>query len=592
MSRCPGLGRRGCPRKDDTQRATRRGRGTRADSGVAFITVLLAVSFISIITIACITLVTLAARTTSWSAQRTKALYAAEAGINHWLFEATIEESGKAHPDRHSYDKKGRGHGHAYGRKKGNGPWDGGSVELSTLEVAGEINGVAYTTYVDSYSSEDNTYRLVSVADSFPRDIVVSVSVGEGTEVWRHVLYARQVGSDLAGAIWDTVHVPACDLSRVNPSAGVSRPILWDGTGSSPFPVPDWELYRSAVAPQLDGWDWPEDLDAKNKNLGSVFTPTGSPPFYYRNVTVGTILGPVDGDLYLYDCKVDRIEGPVNGDIYIESCSIEEIAGPVHGSIFVRNLKKDTGVGRIVGTIDGSVCVQCREVSKGGGKPGSYELTLLGSRDAPVAIGGSLYVAGRVTYKGGDDWLPVVLCLAGPEDSSSVVSGGVFAEDASVYILGSVSISRVTALAWPAMLSRGAIILNGAGQSILINGPVYSQAGNVHSLGDLLEAVLIDAGWSKASAEQFANVVTWPGLSDSNPGLVVVGSQDEALAGEVVVNGNVVSPGMPLITSTFVADYDERLLDSRNEPPYFIGGKKSIAPIGGTWSMTTGQGTE
>ncbi|MEW6229457.1 MAG: hypothetical protein AB1700_15430, partial [Bacillota bacterium] len=89
-----------------------------------------------------------------------------------------------------------------------------------------------------------------------------------------------------------------------------------------------------------------------------------------------------------------------------------------------------------------------------------------------------------------------------------------------------------------------------------------------------------------------ANVITWPGLSDTGPGLVVVGSRDEALPGGVVVNGNVVSPGMPLITSTFVADYDEALLDSRNQPPYFIGGKKSIAFMGGTWSMATGQGTE
>ncbi|MEW6230531.1 MAG: hypothetical protein AB1700_21010, partial [Bacillota bacterium] len=369
--------------------------------------------------------VVLAARTTSWSAQRAKALYAAEAGINHWLFEATIEQSEAEHGGRHSYDKKGRGHGHAYGHKKGKGPWDGGSADLSALEVAGEVNGVAYATYVDSYSSEDNTYRLVSVADSFPRDIVVSVSVGEATDVWRHVLYARQVRSELANAIWAIARVPACDLSRVSPSAGANRPVLWDGAGPSPFPVPDWERYRSAVAPQLDGWDWPRDYDAKNKDLGSVFTPTGSPPFYYRKVTARTIRGPVNGDLYLYECTVDRIEGPVNGNIYIESCSIERIIGPVHGSVFVRNLNKDkdTGVERIVGTIDGSVCIQCREVSKGGGIPGLCELIQLGSRDTPVAIGGSLYVRGRVVHKMGLDWLPVVLHLAGPEDSPSAVSG-------------------------------------------------------------------------------------------------------------------------------------------------------------------------
>lgn len=592
MSGCPRLGRCGCSTKDDAQRATRHDRGARADNGVAFITVLLAVSFISTITIACITLVALAARTTSWSTQRTKALYAAEAGINHWLFEAVLEQSRAEHEDRHSHGKKGRGHGHAYGHKKGKGPWDGGSIDLTTLEVAGEVNGVPYTTYVDSYSSVDNTYRLVSIAHSSPKDMVVSVSAAEGIDVWRHVLYARQVENYLASKIWDTVRVPACDLSRVSPSVGPNCPVLWDGTGPSPFPVPDWDRYRSAVAPQLDGWGWPKDPDAKNDDLGAVFTPTGSPPFYYRKVTAGTIRGPVNGDLYLEDCEVNRIEGPVNGDIYIESCRIGEIAGPVRGSIFVRHLKKKAGVERIVGVIDGSVCIKCYDKPKGGGALDSYEPVELGSRTAPVVIGGSLYVRGRLAHEAGDDWLPTVLSLIGAQSAPSVVAGGVFAEDASVYVLGSVEISRVTALAWPAMLSCGAIILNGAGQSMLIDGPVYSQARNVHSLRELLKAVLIDAGWSKSPAEQFASVVTWPGLSDSNPGLVVVGPQDGSLSGEVIVHGNVVSPGMPLITSTFVADYDEVLLDSRNQPPYFIGGKKSIAIAGGTWSMTTGQGTE
>ncbi|MEW6228600.1 MAG: pilus assembly PilX N-terminal domain-containing protein, partial [Bacillota bacterium] len=117
MNECPGFWRHRHLRRDDARCATRCDHAARADSGVAFITVLVAISFISIITIACTTLVILAARTTSWSAQRARALYAAEAGINHWLFEATIEQSEAEHGGRHSYDKKGRGHGHAYGHK-------------------------------------------------------------------------------------------------------------------------------------------------------------------------------------------------------------------------------------------------------------------------------------------------------------------------------------------------------------------------------------------------------------------------------------------------------------------------------------------
>jgi len=71
----------------------------------------------------------------------------------------------------------------------------------------------------------------------------------------------------------------------------------------------------------------------------------------------------------------------------------------------------------------------------------------------------------------------------------------------------------------------------------------------------------------------------------------VGGPDEEPPDAGVVVNGNVVSPGMPLVTSAFVADYDEALLDSGNHPPHFVGGKRVLTIAGGTWSMELGQGT-
>ncbi len=530
---------------------------------MVFIAVLVAVSFVSIMVTACLTLITLASRTASWSASRTAALYSAEAGVSRWLFEASAGLPDADDDTRHDY--------------------------LMELEVAGELNSVPYETRVEEYSDEDYTYRLVSVADSSPRDVAVRVGARLVTVVWHHVLYCREV-DELLGFALRLLGLSPCDLSGMDPPSGENGPVLLDWHGhyedeEDPFPLPEWERYHAAVAPQLDGWTWPQDRDAKNRDLGRVYTPTGNPPFFYEKVTVGTLRGPVNGDLYLKDCQVDRIEGLVKGSIYVEESSIGEIAAQVQGGIYIRDLKQDYEVGRITGSVGGSVCVLCPETPKGGGTLGSYEPVLLGGREPGQAltVGGSVYVRGKVANKQGHRWLPSVVCIAGPNSSRSVVRGGVFAEDASVYVAGNVDVLRNEDTHWPAILARGVTVLNSAGQSLMVGGPVYSQAGDVWELRELLRDAANDAGWPHLLCELFGAALDWLSIFGPNPGFVAIGSLQGAGPNRINVSGNVVTTGMPIITGSLFVDYDESLLDSRNHPPYFVGGKVTVALAAGTW---------
>ncbi|MGE5571855.1 MAG: hypothetical protein ACM3ZU_02400 [Bacteroidota bacterium] len=559
----------------------------RAERGVAFITVLIAVSFVAIIVIACTTLVTTAARTGSWSLERTKALYAAEAGINHWLFEASIEESGAPHQHGRGHGQgqhnegEGYGHRHRHGQGQGQGQGGGhGTSEIATIEVSGVVNGVAYIAGVTTgEGGSSGTYRIVSTAAAPSRSTVVSLEAGTVPEAWRHVVYASSTPGSLDSLLRGLLNlfgIPVYDLSGTTPTVGqLFGPVLfpWEGRDSYAPSLVDsgWGSYRSTVAPEIAYWNPPcfaQEVTA------DVLNPAGAGPFYYRNSVIGTIEGPVDGDLYLEDCAVGTISGPVNG------------------GIFIRNTRKSAGVGRIAGEVKGSICIDSsqRRFDK---EDMSYRSTQIGASDSRCVVGGSVYLKGRVETRGFLWWTwktkPDVLAVCGPTATAggpTEIAGGVFAEDASIYVGGNAEISRRPGTALPAVLSDGSVVLNGGPGPIHLSGPVYSAATVSGSLSNLVASALVDAGFPTGFAEQIGgitvDVAKWLGFDF---GLIVAGDPDGGNPNRVTISGNLVTPGMPLLLGRLAANYDRSLLDPANQPPHFTGGRQILAPIRGTWAV-------
>lgn len=559
----------------------------RAERGVAFITVLIVVSFVSIIVIACITLVTMAARTTSWSVERTKALYAAEAGINHWLFEASIEESGaphqhgRRHGDGHAdrgcghTHRRGAGHGGAPGRGQGGGQ---GSSEIETIEVSGEVNGIPYVAGVAAPAGAA-AYRIVSTAEGSSLSTVVSVEAGMVAEAWRHVVYASStpgwIDSMLRGFL-RLFGLPVYDMSGVSPAPGqLYGPVLfpWQDRNSYPPNLGDgntgWESYRGVVAPAIAQWNPPRP---PQKVTLDVLKPVGTGPFYYKDSTIGTI------------------EGPVNGDLYLENCVVGTISGPVNGGIFVKT-GRNGGVTRIVGTITGSICIDSsqREFDDEGI---SYRSTSIGDPSARCVVGGSVYLRGRVEKHGFLWWKwdakPDVLAVYGPPTVTSEptqIAGGVFSEDASVYVEGNTHVSRKSGTAWPAVLANGSVVLNGGRGPVRVSGSVYSEAAVSGSLDNLVASALVGTGFPEGFADKIGDLTVlvseWLGLDF---GLIVAGEPRGEDRACVTVSGNLVTPGIPLLLGNLAANYDRSLLQQGNQPPYFEGGRQVLAPIRGTWT--------
>ncbi|HHY33304.1 MAG TPA: hypothetical protein GX515_09910 [Firmicutes bacterium] len=558
-------------------------RSARAERGVALITVLIAVSFVSIIVIACITMVTMAARTTSWSLERTKALYAAEAGINHWLFEASIQESGAPHQHgrRHGDGRADRGYGHTHGAGHGGAPGSGqggaqGPSEIETIEVSGEVNGIPYVASVAAPAGTA-AYRIVSTAEGSSRSTVVSVEAGMVAEAWRHVVYASStpgwIDSKLRGFL-GLFGIPVYDMSGVSPAPGqLYGPVLfpWEDRNSYPPNLGDrnagWESYRSAVAPAIAQWNPPRP---PQKVTLDVLRPVGTGPFYYKDSTIGTI------------------EGPVNGDLYLENCVVETISGPVNGGIFVKT-GRNGSVTRIVGTIAGSICIDSsqRELNKEG-----YRSTAIGDPSARCVVGGSVYLRGRVEkqwfFWRNWDAKPDVLAIYGPSTATSEptqIAGGVFSEDASVYVEGNTYVSRKSGTAWPAVLSNGSVVLNGGRGPVRVSGLVYSEAAVSGSLGNLVVSALVGTGFPEAFAHAIGALTAF--VSDSlglDFGLIVAGEPSGEDRASVTVSGNLVTPGIPLLLGKLVANYDRSLLQQGNQPLYFEGGRQVLAPIRGTWT--------
>lgn len=97
-------------------------RGRNAEKGMALISVLFIVGLITMAVVASAALVTRATQTAAWSVERTRGLYAAEAGLNHWLYQMALASQGGARVP-----------------------------EVLALTVTGEANGIPYLKF-DSVS--------------------------------------------------------------------------------------------------------------------------------------------------------------------------------------------------------------------------------------------------------------------------------------------------------------------------------------------------------------------------------------------------------------------------------------------------------
>ena len=141
-----------------------------SEKGITLISVLFIVCLMAMAVIAAAALVTRATQTTAWSTERTRALYAAEAGLNHWLYQMTIEAGD---------DPGGEGDS---------------SFEdmILALTVNGEANRIPYEAKIDEEDSGSGTYRLVSEANAGGRPVKVSLLLGQVSDAWRHVVYSTE----------------------------------------------------------------------------------------------------------------------------------------------------------------------------------------------------------------------------------------------------------------------------------------------------------------------------------------------------------------------------------------------------------------
>lgn len=527
----------------------------QATRGVAFITVLVSVSFVSVMVLASITLVTMATRATSWSTERTKALYAAEAGINRWLFEASVEQAKPNHVDRHGQGGNGYGHTHRRGAGSGQGSGAGhdygahGTDSVENLEVSGEINGIPYVAKVDGSPSQD-VYRVVSVAQTASRRVTVAVTAELVPEAWKHVVYARDPWYTAALRWFLTVN----ETSQYQPSSGANGAVWLPKDDRDFVPVPEW------------GYEGP---DGYWFQVGLPWTPPLSETEIHATSGVVSLEG--EGPFYIRKCKerIKELRTLVNGDLYIEDCSIDKISGHVTGDIVVRNTGKDKGVSVITGRVDGSICIDSSQASPSDDWPIS---TTIGSRETHTTVGGSVYLRGRTP-----GILRDVLVILGPNEGSggegTSVDAGVFADEACVYVRGNVNIQRARFL--PAVLASGSVILDGTSGGIRVDGPVYSQAKHAFSVLDL-------------PADVAGEIDNW--LDKSGLGILMIGDSLRAEGSpSVSVKGNIVSPGSALLVGDVLVSYDTKLLQS--PPPLFLGGKRVITPIAGTWSMSQQQAT-
>jgi hypothetical protein len=546
-----------------------------SEKGITLISVLFIVCLMAMAVIAAAALVTRATQTTAWSTERTRALYAAEAGLNHWLYQMTIEAGD---------DPGGEGDS---------------SFEdmILALTVNGEANRIPYEAKIDEEDLGSGTYRLVSEANAGGRPVKVSLLLGQVSDAWRHVVYSTEQHHKAMERLAEKGYV-VNDDSQWTIDGDDSSPVWMKNGKLVPLPIweEDGEGYRTSLfSTSLAQWNPPEDNPVELNQAGNTVELPTNGPVYYKNSKIGKLTGNLDGDLYLEDCEIGELDinvsgnvfarsmrgeegsgkgtdiiGDISGDVHIEESQVSKLAskpsGSISGHIIVKNSDSVLGVERILGEILGSVLIE-----SGGITEGFTTMPSIGDSEVSTNIYGSVYLRG--TCQGNES---TILRIAGPPASqlgATTIHSGVFTEDASLLVEGGVDIRRRAP--WPAILSDGWVIFNGVENRVEVTGPVYALANEQLSNrpGWLVDEILSACRPELLVHEQIYHNAGVMAFSDDLYGNGAPGVQ---------IVGSIVSPGRTLLVGNVHVTYDSSI--AWNPPPWFTGAERPVMLLAGTWS--------
>jgi hypothetical protein len=552
--------------------------GKCTEKGMALLSVLFIVVLITMAVVASAALVARATQTAVWSGERTRGLYAAEAGLNHWLYQMTLaSQEGMNTP------------------------------ELLALTVTGEANGMPYVARIAETDSENSTYRLVSEASTRERPVKVSLLLGQASDAWRHVVYSTMHHKNVIKELTKNGYAVNDAGSQWTPETGESSHIWMQDGKFAPLPI--WEEGTEGYRPSLISgapaqWS-PPGLEAVQVNQpGATVELPATGPAYYEGSKIGKLTGSIDGDLYLDDCEIGEIDISVSGhvfagnirgekgsgkgtrivchtlgDVYLENSYVSSLAskpgGLIGGNVISKNSKTFSsalGVERIYGDIRGSVLIETHCVTERLG-----DWFSIGDSEVSTNIYGSVYIKGLIHGN-----RSTILRIAGPETPSpgvTKVHEGVFTQDACLLVDGGVDVCSNEDKQWPAILSDGWIILNGSEKRIDVTGPVYALANKQLSNkpGPLINEILEDRR---------------PELCDNkleqirhNAGVIAFGDDLYGnSAPRVQITGSIVSPARTLLVGNVHVAYDDSI--AQNSPPWFTGAGGELALLAGTWSYS------
>jgi Tfp pilus assembly protein PilV len=545
--------------------------GRYPEKGMALLSVLLIVCLITMAIVASAALVTRATQTAAWSTERTRGLYAAEAGLNHWLYQMTLTSQG-----------------------------DGDVSEVLALTVTGEANGIPYVAKIAETDSENRTYRLVCEASTRERPVKVSLVLGQVSDAWRHVVCSTEQHKNVIEELTKKGYAVNNADSQWTPETGESSP-SWMKDGKL-VPIPIWEDGTEGYRPNLIAggethWDPPESA-AELDLAGMTVELPSTGPVYYRNSRIGKLTGNLDGNLYLENCEIGEIDVSISGDIFaktiqgerdsgtgtrivcdvsgdvcLEESQISSLSskpgGSIGGNVISKNPDPALGVESIYGDIHGSVLIESGHITER-----LDDWLSIGHSDVSTNIYGSVYIKGRIH---GDS--STILRIAGPDASSigtTIIHEGVFTQDANLLVDGGVDIRSKEP--WPAILSDGWIILNGSEKRIDVTGPIYALANKQLSNrpGWFINEVLTDRRPELCVDESHQQII-------HNAGVIAFGDD---LYGNgpprVQIAGSIVSPGKSLLVGNVHVAYDDGI--AQNPPPWFTGADGELALFAGTWS--------
>lgn len=542
------------------------------EKGIALISVLLIVCLVTLAVVASAALVARGTQTALWSVERTKALYSAETGLNHWLYQMCLKS--KDAPE---------------------------GSEILALTVNGEANGVPYEAKIAETDPANRTYRLVSEANAGRRPVKVSLLLGLISDAWRHVVYSTEQHHQVIESLDKKGYVVNDVDVHWTPEEGESSPVWMKNGKYAPLPI--WEEGTEGYRPNLISgtqaqWNPPEDVAVQVNQPGMTVELPDTGPAYFKSSKMGKLTGSIDGDLYLEDCEIGEMDisvsghvfarnirgpkdsgkgiditGNISGDVYLEESHVSALAsksgGLISGNVIIKNTASVLGVENIFGDIIGSVWIEAGGITEGVDKWPS-----IGDSRVSSNIYGSVYIKGQIQGN-----KSTILRIAGPDASSlgaTTIHNGVFTQDANLLVDGGVEIRSKEP--WPAILSDGWIIFNGSEGRIDVAGPVYALANKQLSNrpGWLINEVLADRRPELCVDESHEQIRHGAGVIAFGDDLYGNG------APRVQVVGSIVGPGKTLLVGNVHVSYDDDI--AQNPPPWFTGGDGQLALITGTWS--------